>query len=167
MTTKKFMWVLLNVFIAIWVLGSVSQTMAETRKGKTFHYTAKAEMVPIPDTEGHWFGMFVREGVNTYEDGEQGWNKTVVIFDNTKGVGTFDQYTTVTFKDGSTTVSHTKGTSSGPEAQFSGEIIHGTGRFQGIKGTVTGTAKNLPPVKGEIIGKALSEWTMTFTLPPK
>ena len=165
MTTKNFMWVLLGVLIAILLLGSVSQTMAETRKGKTFHYTSKVEMVPIPNIEGHWFGMFVREGVNTYEDGEQGWNKTVVIFDNTKGVGTFDQYTIVTFQDGSTTISHTKGTSEG--GQFSGEIIHGTGRFQGIKGTVTGTAKNLPPVKGEIIGKALSEWTMTFTLPPK
>jgi hypothetical protein len=167
MTTKKFIWVLLSIFIAIWFLGSVSQTMAETRKGKTFHYTPKVEMVPIPDTEGHWCGMFVREGVNTYEDGEQAWNKTIVIFDNTKGVGTFEQYTMVTFQDGSTTVSHTKGTSSGGPAQFSGEIIHGTGRFQGIKGTVSGTAKNLPPVKGEIIGKALSEWTMTYTLPSK
>ena len=168
MTTKKFMWVLLSVFIAIWILGSVSQTMAETRKGKTFHYTAKVEMVPIPNTEGHFFGMFVREGVNTYEDGEQGWNKTYIFWDGVKDVGNFVQYTIVTFQDGSTTISYTKGTgSSGGAAQFSGEIIHGTGRFQGIKGTVTGTAKNLPPVKGEIIGKALSEWTITFTLPPK
>jgi len=166
MTTRKFIWVLLSVFIAICFLGSVSQTMAETRKGKTFHGIAtKVEVVPIPNTEGHFVGMFVREGVNTYEDGEQGWNKTVVIFDNTKGVGTFDQYTIVTFQDGSTTISHTKGTSEG--GQFSGEIIHGTGRFQGIKGTVTGTFKNLPPAKGETIGTGLSEWTLTYTLPPK
>ena len=167
MTTKKFMWVLLSVFIAIWVLGFISQTMAETRKGKTFHYTAKVEMIPIPNTEGHVAGMIVREGVNTYEDGEQGWNKTVIVWDGVKDVGTFAQYTMVIFQDGSTTISYTKGTSSGGAAQFSGEIIHGTGRFQGIKGTVTGTAKNLPPQKGEIIGKALSEWTLTYTLPPK
>jgi len=166
MITKKFTLVILGAFIATCLLSSISQTMAETRKGKSFHGVAtKVEMVPIPNTEGHWFGMFVREGVNTYEDGEQGWNKTVVIFDNTKGVGTFDQYTIVTFQDGSTTISHTKGTSEG--GQFSGEIIHGTGRFQGIKGTVTGTFKNLPPAKGEIIGKGLSEWTTTYTLPPK
>jgi len=167
MIRKKFMLVLLSVFITICLLSSVSQTMAETRKGKTFHYTAKVEMVPIPNTEGHAFGTFVREGVNTYEDGEQGWNKTYIFWDGVKDVGNFVQYTIVTFQDGSTTISYTKGTSSGGAAQFSGEIIHGTGRFQGIKGTVTGTAKNLPPVKGEIIGKALSEWTMTFTLPPK
>ncbi len=170
MIRKKFMLVLLSVFITICLLSSASQTMAETRKGKTFHYTAKVEMVPIPNTEGHVVGMIVREGVNTYEDGEQGWNKTVIIFDGTvgpKGAGAFSQYTTVTFQDGSTTTSYTKGTSSGPTAQFSGEIIHGTGRFQGIKGTVTGTAKNLPPAKGETMGKTLSEWTQTFTLPPK
>jgi len=167
MITKKFMLILLSVFIATWLLSSVSQTMAETRKGKTFQTTTKVEMFPIPDAEGHMFGIFVREGVNTYEDGEQGWNKTVIFWDGTKGVGSFSQYTTVTFQDGSTTTSYIRGTGSGPTAQFSGDIIYGTGRFQGIKGTVTGTAKNLPPQKGEIIGKALSEWTMTFTLPPK
>jgi hypothetical protein len=167
MATKKFMWVLLSVFIATWLLGSVSQTMAETRKGKTFQHTTRVEMVPIPDAEGHMVGAFVREGVNIYDNGELGWNKTLIIWDGTKGVGSFSQYTTVTFQDGSTTTSYTKGTSSGPTAQFSGEIIHGTGRFQGIKGTVTGTAKNLPPAKGETMGKTLSEWTQTFTLPPK
>ncbi len=167
MTTKKFMWVLLSVFIAILVWGFASQTMAETWKGKTFHYTAKVEMVPVPNTEGHFVGMMVREGVNTYENGEQGWNKTIIIWDGVKNEGTFAQYTLVTFQDGSTTISYTKGTSSGGVAQFSGEIIHGTGRFQGIKGTVTVTAKNLPPQKGETIGKALSEWTLTYTLPSK
>ena len=164
MTTRKFMWVLLSVFITICLLSSVSQTMAETRKGKTFHYTAKVEMVPIANTEGHVVGMIVREGVNTYEDGEQGWNKTVIIWDGVKDVGNFFQYTMVTFQDGSTIISYTKNTGPG---EFGGEIIHGTGRFQGIKGTVAGTFKNLPPGKGEIIGKGLSEWTTTFTLPPK
>ncbi len=164
MRTKKVTWVLLSVFIAIWFLGSVSQTGAETRKGKTFHYTSKVEMVPIPNTEGHVVGMIIREGVNTYEDGEQGWNKTVIIWDGVKHVGNFFQYTMVTFQDGSTTISYTKNTGPG---QFGGEIIHGTGRFQGIKGTVAGTFKNLPPEKGEIIGKGLSEWTLTYTLSPK
>ena len=164
MTTKKFIWVLLSAFIATCLLSSVSQTMAETRKGKTFHGVAtKVEMVPIPNAEGHVVAMFVREGVNTYEDGEQGWNKTVVIWDGIKTVGSFVQYTMVTFQDGSTTITYSKG----GEGQFSGEIIYGTGRFQGIKGTVTGTYKNLPPEKGEIIGKGLSEWTLTYTLPPK
>ncbi len=167
MTIKKFMWVLLSVFIAIWVFGSVSQTMAETWKGRFLHSATKVEGLPIPDTEGHFAGILVREGVNIYDNGELSWAKSVILFDGTKGVGSFSQYTMVTYQDGSTTTSYTKGTTGGPTAQFSGEIIHGTGRFQGIKGTVTATAKNLPPGKGEIVGKAVGEFTMTFTLPPK
>ena len=168
MATKKSIWIILAFFIiAAWLLGSVDQVVAETRKAKWLNHVAKMEALPIPNAEGHFFGMAIREGVNVYEDGELGWNKSVATFDATKEGVSFSQYTMVTFQDGSTTISHTKGTGSGPTAQFSGDIIYGTGRFQGIKGTVTGTAKNLPPEKGEIIGKATSEWTMTFTLPPK
>jgi hypothetical protein len=43
-----------------------------------------------------------------------------------------------------------------------------TRHFQGIKGTAASTTvKNLPPEKGEIIGKAFGEVTITFTLPSK
>jgi hypothetical protein len=168
MATKKLIWVMLAVFIiAAWLMGSVSQTMAETWKGKNLLHYTKGEGLFLPDAEGHWFGTFVREGVNIYDNGELGWNKTIATFDGAKGVGPFSQYTTVTFQDGSTTTSYMKGTSNGPTAQFSGEFIHGTGRFQGIKGTVMGTAKNLPPEKGELIGKVAAEFTITFTLPSK
>ena len=167
MATKKFMWVLLSLFIATWLLGSVSQTMAETLKGKFFHHATKMEGLPIPDAEGHWVGTLIREGVNIYENGELGWGKSVIILDMTKGVGSFSLYTTVTFPDGSTMTSYSKGTASGPTVQFSGEYIHGTGRFQGIKGTITATGKSLPPEKGEIAGKSVGEYTITFTLPSK
>jgi hypothetical protein len=140
----------------------------ETWKVKFFVHTTKVEVLPIPDAEGHVSGMFVREGVNIFENGELAWGKSVIIGDWTKGVGPFSQFSTLTFQDGSTITSYTKGTSGGPIVQFSGEIIHGTGRFQGIKGTSTSAnVKNLPPEKGEIIGKAAGEITITFTLPPK
>ena len=168
MATKKIMWVLLSVFIAAWLLSPVPQTMAETWKVKFFVHTTKVEGFPIPDVEGHFVTMFVREGVNTFENGELAWGKGVTIFDGTKGVGSFFIYNTLTFQDGSTITSYGKGTSGGPTAQFTGEIIHGTGRFQGIKGTSTSAnVKNLPPEKGEIIGKAVGEVTITFTLPTK
>jgi hypothetical protein len=139
----------------------------ETRKAKFFNHVTKMEGLPIPDAEGHFVGMVVREGVNIYDDGELGWQKSVITFDATKGGVSFSQYTTVTFQDESTTTSYTKGTQSGPAFQFTGEIIHGTGRFQGIKGTVTATGKMLPVQKGEIGPKAVGEFTLTFTLPPK
>ena len=167
MATRKVMWVLLGLFIAIWLLGSVSQTMAETWKAKFFHHATKMEGLPIPDAEGHWVGTVIREGVNIYENGELGWTKSVTIIDATKGVGSFSLYTTVTFQDGSTVTSYSKGTASGPTAQFSGEYIHGTGRFQGIKGTITAAAKSLPPEKGEIAGKSVGQFTIIFTFPSK
>ncbi len=47
------------------------------------------------------------------------------------------------------------------------EIIHGMGRFQGIKGRVTGTLNFLPPEKRKIGFRTIGEYTMTYTLPPK
>ena len=161
------------VVIGIVFLGFVPQATAETLNFKGFNHVTKMEMVPIADVEGHSVGLAVREGVTILENGELAWVKAVNMGDFIKGAGTFDMYSTFTFQDGSIIITRTKGkveatpTGVSSDAKWTGEIIHGTGRFQGIKGTVTGTAKNLPPVKGEIIGKALSEWTMTFTLPPK
>jgi hypothetical protein len=54
-----------------------------------------------------------------------------------------------------------------PTAKWTSEIIHGTGRFQGIKGTVTITGKFFPPDKGGIGWKTVGEYTSNFTLPPK
>jgi hypothetical protein len=168
MATKKFMWVLLSVFIGTWLLSPVPQTIAETWKSKFFMHATKVEGVPIPGAEGHIVGLLVREGPSIYDNGEMGWTKVVVIADTIKGVGSFSQYATTTFQDGSTMTSYTKGTTGGPTAQFAGEFIHGTGRFQGIKGTATSiSVKMLPPEKGEIMGKAIGEVTATFTLPPK
>jgi hypothetical protein len=47
------------------------------------------------------------------------------------------------------------------------EIIKGTGRFAGIKGTGRDTRKFLPAEKGEAGSKQYGEGTLTYTLPPK
>ena len=48
-----------------------------------------------------------------------------------------------------------------------GEIIKGTGRFEGIKGTVTMKTKMLPVEKGEFGPKTINDVTLTYTLPLK
>ena len=50
---------------------------------------------------------------------------------------------------------------------WTGEIIKGTGRFEGIKGTQTAKAKYLPVEKGEAGPKGIGEGTITYTLPSK
>jgi hypothetical protein len=166
---KKSMLILLSVFIiAAWLLGSVAQVMAETWKYKTFNHLTKIEGLAIPDAEGHWGGLQIREGVTIYENGEMSWHKVLVIYDGVKGVGSFDQYITATFQDGSTITNYAKQAKSFVGGfKWTADIIHGTGRFQGIKGTVTAAGKFLPLEKGEIVGKAVGEGTLSFTLPPK
>jgi hypothetical protein len=46
------------------------------------------------------------------------------------------------------------------------EFIKGTGRFEGIKGTISGTGNKIPYVKDGPL-KISSDVTFTYTLPPK
>ena len=174
MATKKSKWIVLSIFIiAAWLLGSVPQATAETLNYKLFNHVTKMEMVPIADVEGHSVSLVVREGVIILENGELAWVNAVMMRDFIKGVGPFDMYSTLTFQDGSTFITRTKGKTEaapagvGLAAKWTGEIIHGTGRFQGIKGTVTSSSKVLPPEKGEPVGKSIGEGTFVYTLPSK
>jgi hypothetical protein len=159
--------------IGIWLLGSVPQAMAETMNYKYFNHVTKNEVKSIPNAEGHTVSLWEREGVIILESGELAWTKGIGFSDFTKGAGTIIVYNTLTFQDGSTIIQHSKGTVGASSAGVSssakraGEIIHGTGRFQGIKGTMTTSAKLLPPEKGELGGKSLGEGTITYTLPSK
>jgi len=159
--------------IGIVFLGSVHQATAETLNYKSFTHVTKAEGVPIADVEGHFIDLLVREGAIVFGNGEWAWMKGAYIRDLIKGAGTGDSYITYTFLDKSTITVHRKGTMEATPAgvtsasKWTGDIIHGTGRFEGIKGTVTMSSKLLPPEKGELAGKGLGEGTLVYTLPSK
>jgi len=172
MATKKSVWVLFGILvISAWVLGSAIQVGAETMNGKVFNHVTRREAIPVGDVEGHSFVITVREGIMNFDNGEMAWIKAVIYSDTVKGLGPFDQYVTLTFEDGSTITHHTKGTvevtSAGGSAKWTGEMIKGTGRFQGIKGTVTAWGKLLPPEKDELGGKTRGEAIFNYTLPSK
>jgi hypothetical protein len=168
MNTKKSMRIVLGIFIiAAWLLSSVPQAMAETMNIKFFSHVTKMEVFSIPDAENHSIVFAVGEGVSVLETGELGWLRSVSISDTAKGLGTFSMYTTHAFQDGASITTRTKGTIEATGSKWTGEIIHGTGRFQGIKGTLTSSSKRLPAEKGELAGKAIGQATWTYTLPPK
>ena len=73
----------------------------------------------------------------------------------------------MTLQDGSTITNFVKDKMTSGDRKYTAEIINGRGRFKGIKGTVTGEGKTLPPEKGEIIGKSVGTVIFNFTLPPK
>lgn len=172
MATRKSMWMVICIFmISTWVLGSAIQAGAESLNYKFYFYTNKMESVPIADVEGHSLGLILRGGFFQFENGEVAGATTVIAYDfigRTKG--TFYEYITVTFKDNSTIILKIQGAvEPGQEAPAKGEIIKGTGRFEGIKGfrTLKAPPSFLPIEKGEAGRKEYGEGTMTYTLPSK
>jgi hypothetical protein len=159
--------------ISMLLLGPASQATAETLNFRLFNHVTKAEMFPIGDVEGHFVGILAREGVQVSENGELAWLRATIVQDQVKGTGTLDAYSTATFLDGSTYTAHTKGTiQATPQgvlsgSKWTGDVIHGTGRFQGIKGTISYSSRILPPEKGETVGKLFAEGTLVYTLPGK
>ncbi len=168
MSTRKSTWILLGILvISAWLLGSVIQAEAETMNYKFYTYSIKGDWVPIPDVEGHAVGYGLRGSFMVLENGEVAYAEAVILRDWVKTAGTISQYSTIKFQDGSTIVTKTHGTTGVGTAGMITEIIKGTGRFQGIKGTGTSKAKYLPQEKGEAAPKGWGEGTLTYTLPSK
>jgi len=174
MATKKSMWVLFGLLvISAWVLGAAVQAGAETMNYKFYTYVIKGENVPVSDVEGHSVGLQVRGAFYVFENGEVATSSVVVTGDFIKGSGSFMQYVTVTFADGSTIIIKSQGRVGGSASGsttaggWKSLIIKGTGRFEGIKGTQAAKARYLPVEKGEAGPKGYGEGTFTYTLPSK
>jgi hypothetical protein len=175
MTIRKwFMNVVMVAFATgTLVLGSVPQATAETLKVKIFNHVTKLERIPIADVEGHFVSLSVREGVAVFENGDWAWQKIIQTVDGVKGNSTLESYWTFTFLDGATIMGRSKGTVEANQqgvvtrAKINSDVIGGTDRFQGIKGTMRNVTKLLPPEKGELGQKAVSEATITYTLSAK
>jgi len=176
MATKKFIRALFGIFvISTWVLGSTIEARAETMNYRYYTWVIKSESVPINDVEGHVVGFIMRGGYFVFENGEVATANQVATIDNIKGAGPFVAYVTINFADGSTIIIKNQGkmaavfTASPSLVAWTSEIIKGTGRFAGIKGTQTqgDKPKVFPLEKGEVFPKAYHEGTITYTLPPK
>ncbi|HXX35149.1 MAG TPA: hypothetical protein VEM15_11815 [Thermodesulfobacteriota bacterium] len=174
MATRKLTWILFGILvISVWVLGSAIQARTETLKYKVYTYAVKQESSPISDVEGHSLGFAVRSGFYVFENGEVATVNQVTTAEEVKGGSSILLYTTITFPDGSTIISRSQGTFGGgvpgfpASVGFKTEIIKGTGRFEGIKGTASSKAKFIPAEKGEVGPKAVGEGTYTYTLPSK
>jgi len=174
MDTKKSMRVLFGILvISAWVLGSVIQAGAESLNFKFYTYATKTEKFLIDDVEEHIVMYQLRGTFYVFENGEVATINHVATNDLIKGSGPFMQYVTIKFEDGSTIMIKSQGTLGGTAAGSYGsggwtsEIIKGTGRFEGIKGTQSAKAKFLPVEKGEAGPKGYGEGTITYTLPSK
>jgi hypothetical protein len=175
MATRKSVWVLLGILvISAWILGSAIQAKAETMKCRTAGVVTKDETLSVGYEEGHVLGLQITEGLAFFENGEIANIRSHLVYDRYDQVvpGKSSQaigYTIFTFEDGSTFVQRfqrLQGSDMTLPAQVASELIKGTGRFEGIKGSASGTSKRAPEVKGEA-KKYVSDMTFTYTLPTK
>jgi hypothetical protein len=171
MAIKKSIWIFFGILvISALVLGSAFQTRAETMNYKFYTWVIKGDRTPIGDVEGHNLLVHKRGGFCAFESGEVAtYSNNVSTIDLVKGSGSFLTYSTLNFPDGSTITTKGQGTVTGGSSsgQWTSEIVKGTGRFEGIKGTLSGKIKYLPTEKEEAGPKGYGEGNITYTLPPK
>ena len=172
MAAKKCVRVLLGILvISVWFLWSASLVKSETLNFKYYTYGIKEESVPIGDVEGHQLTFNARRGFYVFQNGEVATLNNVSTLERVKDGSSIMGYSTLTFADGATIIIRVQGTigSGVPGSPALGalrsEIIKGTGRFEGIKGTTSAKTKFLPPEQGEPGPKGIGEGTMNYTLP--
>ena len=161
------------LFIAALLLVPATQAEAKTVKYNYTTQITKVEWFPVPDEKGHIVGLYERRGVAIFE------NEVAAIthwgtLDKIKGQVSFQGYTQVIFKDGSTWMQTHQGTHAPPPGEkldlykFKGEYTKGTGRFEGIKGKYSSTGRLITPnTKDKTKGDNWMQVTATYTLPRK
>jgi hypothetical protein len=176
MATRKSMWILFGMLIiTAWILDSAIPAGAETMKCRTSANMVKWEAIPIPDVDGHRISLNLRDGLAFFEDGEVALFKASSTSDTIAGKeGRSQGYLLFTFVDNSTVITSFFQTSKpdpagkfGWVSELKGEILKGTGRFEGIKGSLSGEGKQLKIEKGELAGKSTINYTFTYTIPSK
>jgi hypothetical protein len=170
-------WSLIGILvIAGWLLGSVTQTLAETKKFRVVGQFSRVEYMPVGDVEGHIFLLTEVRGLN-FINGEVAIYSGWVTCDLMKGKGPCQGYYINTYEDGSTNVNKSQFIATiAPDGKTGlyedgkGEYIKGTGRFEGIKGSMSFKGKRITPISPglkETKGDFFVDGTMTYTLPPK
>lgn len=173
--TKKIIRVIFGILvIAVWVIGASIPAQAETLNYKFYTWMVKSEPNLVGDVEGHIVSSSVRNNFWVFENGEIATTVNINLSDLIKGSGPLTQYITVKFADGSTIMMKSQGVMEGSASGDTyiavgkkSEIIKGTGRFAGIKGTQASKTKYLSLEKGELGPKGYGEGTITYTLPGK
>jgi hypothetical protein len=152
-------------------------TAQGAEKTVKYNYTTqltKVEFVVLPDVPGHVAIVYERRGVAIFENeiaSTSHWGTADFI----KKQGSFMGYTLTTYADGSTTLVKVSGAKVfAPDGKLrvykdmKGEFIKGTGRFEGIKGKVSATGKEITPyTKDKTKQDNWIEVTSTYTLPKK
>ena len=173
--TRQTKLVFLFFLASAWFLGTTGFAQAQTETTARYtevHYPTEQHVYPVGNpANGHVYGVWVRKGLTMFADGEVATYSALGDLDITKGKGTISGYDTTKFADGSTWSTKFKGQFSiGPKGLWviphRGQFTNGTGRFEGIEGTLRYTSKQIDK-SPEFKGLAETEGVATYTLPSK
>ncbi|HSG76080.1 MAG TPA: hypothetical protein VLA30_08090 [Burkholderiales bacterium] len=175
MTSRWFKLILVSLVTPAWLLGAAvpAQSQTETTvRYKEVHNQVAQNAVLIGDpAQGRVHGAWVRRGLTIFDDGEVAAYSALGDFDITKGKGTISGYDTTFFEDGSSwSTKFTGQFSVGPKGLWviphEGQFIAGTGRFEGIRGKLVYTSRQINK-HPDFVDYAETEGSATYTLPPK
>jgi len=162
------------LLIAALILVPATPARAETVKFKYTTQITKMEYVPLLDVKGHIVYVYERRGVAIFEN-EVAAVTITGTGEFTKGEGSIMGYTQIIYEDGSTTLAKFTGTKVfAPDGklrvykEMKGEYVNGTGRFEGIKGNLSLSGREITSyTKDETKQDNWIEVTATYTLPKK
>ena len=171
-TRWTFAGILVIITCLLAAYAAFAQGRTVTLKSTSIIHHTQREIVEAGDVPGHSLHVGANQGLTIFDKGEiatyKGWWLWDVFENSGRGTGSGHGYGVTTFEDGSTIVTQFKG--SDTDEQRAGKyvneekgtvtITNGTGRFNGIKGTGSYTAKRIVPQ-----GELYVEETLTYTLP--
>lgn len=173
MVTKKIIGTFVCLLcLTVLVIGISSEATAETLKGKGVSAVSKIERLPVGDTENHNIGLTAREGMILFENGEVATTKAMAMWDMIgPASGWAKGYVQFIFLDGSTIHSNfhqqilppTGGEAIQYDSKITGDIVKGTGKYEGVKGTFTTSSKQIKAEKGEPAGKLISDVVINYS----
>lgn len=148
---------------------SSTDANAEDVEFQVASYIVNFEFLPVPDVDKHAIGTFERRGVAIFKDGETAAYHTRGTWDFVDSNGPFQGYSTMTYKDGSTTSSKYTGTMNKepemlPTYTGKGEWIKGTGKYEGIKGNFSYNGYYITPYNKETKGDVVINVKGSYTL---
>ncbi len=151
------------------LIGQTTQAQVETTTYKVSQYSVHLDSLRVGDAEAHVIALFSRKGLAFLKHGEVAEYTNWGTVDLIKGKGSVRGYTMLTHQDGSTTLATLQGTTEAGAVKLTGEFTKGTGRFEGIKGTIAISGTSLMPFdeERETLENVYYEVTATYTLPPK
>jgi hypothetical protein len=132
-------------------------------------YLVRVDFIPVPDLDKHAIGIYERRGVAVFKNGETAAYHSRGTWDFIDGNGPFQGYTTLTYKDGSTTITKYSGNQTQETGKLAtmkgnGEYIKGTGKYEGIQGNDSFSGDYVTPyskeTKGDVVVKAKGSYTL-------